>query len=136
MLTIKDLIRPGRLSRKIANEAHKIFMHALRRRIKKVHSVRHLYSRDPKGKTTLDGLMWKGTIYIASRLGRDGRTTTMIHELIHFVFKLSGMKLDEKKTCKAEERLFNAFSWEQKDALWHFLPKKVTLENIDHENIP
>ena len=133
---MRDLTGAYPPTQEVVDKVHAMFMHALRERIKKIHLVRHLFYPGPGVMLKLDGLSWKKTIYISSRLGKDGRTTTLIHELIHFVFKLSDRKKDENKTLKAEARLFEKFSEAQRNAIWRFIPQKVTIENVNDEKLP
>lgn len=136
MLKLRDLTEPQHLPQETVDKAHALFLHALRERIRKIHLVRNLRYPGPGIGVPLFGLQWKKTIYLAGGCPKDLAVSTLIHELIHFVFKTSDRVRDEAKTLKAEFRLFEAFSEEQKEQLWHFIPKKVTLENVDDENLP
>lgn len=135
MIKIKSLIGPRAISKSLADNVHKIFLNALRERVKKIHLVRNLYFPGPGARLPLYGLQWKEYIYLAAGNSKQILISTLIHELIHFIFETSGGKRGEKKTLKAERRLFKIFSKEQKELLWQFIPKKYTLENIDSEGI-
>ncbi len=135
MVKIKTLIGQRPLEQLIVDRMHAIFLHALREQIKKVHLVRDLYFPGPGARLPLYGLQWKEYIYLGAGYSKRILISTLIHELIHFIFDTTSGKRGEKKTVRAERRLFKAFSKEQKEALWRFIPQKVTLENVDDEGI-
>ncbi len=135
MVKLEDLISKIPPSRKIIRETYLDLLNALEKRISKIHLVRNLYFPGPGVKPPLYGLQWDRFIYLDASSSKKILVQTLIHELIHFIFETTDSRREERKTRKAERVLCAAFSDEQKEALWRFIPKEITLENVDNEGL-
>ena len=121
------------------------FIETLDHKIKKIHRVRHLfYPGTLKGfmqfgyskeqyKNELCGLQNRGRIYISITCSKRTAIRCLLHELSHFLFDLDDNAVEEKAALIIEKRFSKRFTREQKEKLWSYIPKKVTLENIDNE---
>ena len=132
---MSELIGKDRPTPAVMNQPFDRFICALNGRISAVHRVKFLYFPLPLlgNKEPLFGLQMKARIYISTNCNKDLAIQTLIHELAHFVFELSGYKRDEKKVLKIEQRLWQRFSEKQKETLWLYIPTIITLETTDKE---
>ncbi len=133
MVSARDLIGRKPPAPEAVREAFELFIEALNNKISCIQRVRVLYFPGPGEKQPLWGCIIRDRIYIWGNCAKKIATRTLIHELAHFVFELSGIDQDEEIANKIEENLWKAFSRAQKNRLWSYIPAEITLDNIENE---